>query len=459
MPEFEKNLTRGSVAKNLIVFSLPFVLSNFIQSLYGVADMIIIGNFTPVATLNGVTNATQLIILFTNAVIGLSLGGTVLVGQYLGAGNKKELKSTIGTMFTALLIIAVALTAIAPFIAKPLLTLMRVHPESMKDGVIYFITCMSGTVFVFMYNALAGVLRGLGDAKHPMVFVSIAAVTNIVLDLLFIAVFKWGAFGAALATIISQAFSVILSAVYLVKHNFVFDFKLSSFKIHTDKLKLMFKIGLPTLINNVSVSVSFVFLTSIANIINPVAGGGIVGVVGRYNGFAILPAIGMSSSISAMVAQNFGAGDLERVKKTHRIGTLIAMSVTLVVFALTMLFPAQILKVFGGDDEFIALGKGYITMFAFDYITVPLQFCFSGLFIGTGHTMFSLISGMASSILFRIPACYLLGITFGLGLKGLGMGAPIASLAATTISLVFYLTGRWKKKTVRVHSEVEPVLE
>lgn len=450
MSKFEKNLTEGSVAKNLILFSLPFVLSNLIQSLYGVADMIIIGNFTPVATLNGVTNANQLIMLFTNGVIGLSLGGTVLVGQYLGSGNKKELKSTIGTMFSILLIIAVILTALSSFIARPLLELMRVDAGSIKDGMTYFITCMSGILFVFIYNALAGVLRGLGDSKHPMVFVTIAAVINIGLDLLFVAVFHWGAFGAAFATVISQTVSVIMSAVYLVRHNFVFDFKLSSFKIHFEKFRLMLKIGLPTLLNNVSISVSFVFLTSIANIIHP-AGGGIVGIVGRYNGFAILPAVGMSSSISAMVAQNFGAGDLGRVKKTHWIGTAIACSVTFLVFGFTMLFPAQILRIFGGDEEFISLGKQYMSMFAFDYLFVPFQFCFGGLFIGTGHTVFSLVSGMASSLLFRIPACYLFGITLGWGLKGLGLGGPIAALAGSLISLVFFLTGKWKKKTVKLN--------
>lgn len=447
MPNFERNLTEGSVAKKLIMFSLPFVLSNFIQSLYSVADMIIIGNFTSVACLTGVSNATQLTMLFTSAVIGLSLGGTVLIGQYLGSGNKQELKSTIGTTFSVLLLIAAALSVISPFAAKPLLLMMNVDSGSMRDGLIYFITVMSGTVFVYIYNALAGVLRGLGDSKHPMIFVAIAAGINIVLDLVFIIVFGWGAFGAALATIISQAISVVLSVIYLVKHNFIFDFKFKSFRINTEKLRLMFKIGLPTMLNNICTSASFVFLIAIANTVDP-AGGGAVGIVSKYNSFAILPAIGMSASVSAMVAQNFGAGDIARVKKTHRIGTLIALGFTGVIFIVTMLFPSQILRAFGGDEDFIVLSKDYMLVFALDYLLVPFQFCFNGLFIGTGHTRFAFISGMASSLIFRIPFCYLLGVTFGLGMKGIGAGAPIASLAATSISLIFYFSGKWKQKTI-----------
>ncbi|NCA68222.1 MAG: MATE family efflux transporter, partial [Clostridia bacterium] len=187
-----------------------------------------------------------------------------------------------------------------------------------------------------------------------------------------------------------------------------------------------------------------------ANTVDP-AGGGAVGIVGKYNGFAILPAIGMSASVSAMVAQNFGAGDIARVKKTHRVGTLIALGFTVVIFIITMLFPTQILRAFGGDAQFVALGKDYLLIFALDYIIVPFQFCFNGLFIGTGHTKFALVSGMASSLLFRIPFCYLLGITFNLGMKGIGAGAPIASLAATSISLIFYFSGKWKNRTVKLN--------
>ncbi len=432
MARFEKDLTQGSVIKNLIIFSLPFVLSNFIQSLYSVCDMIIIGNFTSVDCLNGVSNATQLTMLFTNAVIGLAVGGTVLIGQYIGSGNKGEIKKSIGTLFTLLLIIGASLSIISPFICNPVLKLMQVDENCMGYATSYFITVMSGTIFVFAYNALAGVMRGMGDSKHPMIFVAIAAALNIGLDLLFVGKFGMTAFGAALATIISQAFSVILCVIYLRRNNFVFDFHPSSFRMEKAKLAAITKIGLPTMLNNICTSLSFVFLMSMANITSS-SGGGAVGVVGKYNGFAILPAIGVSSAISAMVAQNFGAGNIKRVKQTLVHGMIIAEGITVVIFALTRLFPEQILRLFNDDEVFIDLGKEYISSFSFDYIIVPLQFCFSGLFIGSGHTTFALLSGVCSSLLFRIPFCWLLGILLEGGMRGIGAGAPIASLAATSI--------------------------
>ncbi|MBO4500676.1 MAG: MATE family efflux transporter [Clostridia bacterium] len=452
MARFEKDLTQGSVVKNLIIFSLPFVLSNFIQSLYSVCDMIIIGNFTDTNCLNGVSNATQLTMLFTNAVIGLAVGGTVLIGQYIGSGNKGEIKKSIGTLFTLLLIIGASLSIVSPFICKPVLNLMQVNPDCMGYATSYFITVMSGTIFVFAYNALAGVMRGMGDSKHPMVFVAIAAAVNIGLDLLFVGKFGMSAFGAALATIISQAFSVILCVLYLRRNNFIFDFHPSSFRMEKAKLAAITKIGFPTMLNNICTSLSFVFLMSMANITSS-SGGGAVGVVGKYNGFAILPAIGVSSAISAMVAQNFGAGNIKRVKQTLMHGMVLAEGITVVIFALTRLFPEQILRLFNDDEVFIDLGKEYISSFSFDYIIVPLQFCFSGLFIGSGHTTFALLSGMCSSLLFRIPFCWLLGILLEGGMKGIGAGAPIASLAATCISFVFFMTGKWKKQTLSLEKQ------
>ena len=454
MSKFEKDLTHGSVVKKLILFALPFVLSNFIQSLYSVADMIIIGNYTDAACLTGVSNATQLTMLFTNAVIGLSVGGTVLIGQYLGSGNKSEIKKTIGTTFTLLIIIALGLMVVSPFVSDPIFRLMHVDAGCMEYANSYFITCMMGTLFVFAYNALAGVMRGMGDSKHPMVFVIIAAVINIGLDIIFVKYWGMKAFGAALATIISQAISVILCVAYLVRNNFVFDFKFKSFRMDKEKLSGIVKIGFPTMLNNICTSLSFVFLMAMANITDP-AGGGAVGVVGKYNGFAILPALGISSAISAMVAQNFGANDLKRVKKTFISGAIIAEAFTAVIFAISCIFPEQILGLFGDDPDFIKLGTDYLSTFSFDYIIVPIQFCFNGLYIGSGHTTFALVSGMCSSILFRIPFCYLLGMVFNYGMKGIGAGGPIASIAATTISLVFYFMGTWKKRTVNTDITVE----
>ncbi|MEG1743842.1 MAG: MATE family efflux transporter, partial [Clostridia bacterium] len=222
MSKFERDLTEGSVAKQLVKFAMPFIISNLIQSLYSVADMIIVGNFTGVISMAGVNNGTQLTMLVTNAVIGLSIGATVLIGQYLGSGRKQEISDTIKTLFTLLIAISAILTVLTPFCDDFLLKSINVPDEAFSEAKSYFFICMMGTIFVFTYNALAAVMRGMGDSKHPLIFVAIAACANILLDLLFVGLFKLGASGAALATVISQALSVLLCIMFLRKNNFVF---------------------------------------------------------------------------------------------------------------------------------------------------------------------------------------------------------------------------------------------
>jgi len=446
--KFEKDLTEGSVAKQLIIFAAPFILSNLIQSLYSVADMIIVGNYGGVNSMAGVFNGSSLTMLITNAVIGLTVGATVLIGQYLGGGKKQEITQTISTLFTVLLMIGGALMILTPFCQDLLLHIMRVPEEAYSEARIYFFICMMGTLFVFAYNAFAAVMRGMGDSKHPLVFVAVAAVVNIVLDFALVKYSSMGAAGAAYATVVSQAISVILCIIYMRRNNFAFDFKLKSFKINKKILGLIFKIGLPTMVNNIATSVSFIFLVALANDIS-VEASAAVGAVGKFNGFAILPAIAISSAISAMVAQNFGGGKMDRVKKTTLYGSIMAVGITFAIFVLVRIFPEPILRVFCDDDEMARLGCEYLASFSFDYLMVPFQFCLNGLFIGTGHTLVSLSSGMAGAIFFRIPACYILGVVMDMGLAGIGMGAPIATAASLIISVVFFLSGKWKKQVIR----------
>ncbi len=446
--KFEKDLTEGSVAKQLIIFAAPFILSNLIQSLYSVADMIIVGRYAGINSMSGVFNGSQLTMLITNAVIGLTVGATVLIGQYLGAGKKHEIANTISTLFTVLIIIGAGLMIITPFTQDAMLKLMRVPEEAYSEARIYFFICMMGTLFVFAYNALAAIMRGMGDSKHPLMFVAVAAVSNIVLDFVLVKALGLGASGAAYATVFSQALSVVLCIIYMKKNDFAFDFKLSSLRINKPTFSMLFKIGLPTMINNIATSASFVFLASLANGIS-VEASAAVGAVGKFNGFAILPAIAISSAISAMVAQNFGSDKMDRVKKTAIYGSAMAIGITLVIFIFVRIFPEPVLRLFCDDEEMTRLGCEYLASFSFDYIIVPFQFCLNGLFIGTGHTLVSLVSGIAGAILFRIPACYLLGVVLDMGLAGIGLGAPIASAVSLMISVVFLISGKWKKQVIR----------
>ncbi|NLO38376.1 MAG: MATE family efflux transporter [Ruminiclostridium sp.] len=443
----EKNLTEGSVAKNLILFALPFMLSNLIQTLYNVADMLIVGNFNGTAGISGVNIGGQVTFILTNIVIGMAVGGTVVIAQYLGSGDRKGVNESIKTLITFLLVMSVVLTVAMMLLSDTILHLLQTPAESYQEARDYLNITLSGTIFIFGYNTFSAILRGLGDSKRPLYFVTIACVTNILLDLLFVGVFHMASRGAALATVISQALSMILCIIYLKRSNLEFDFKLRSLRFYKDRFLTLMRVGIPISITNVITNLSFLVLTTIANGMG-VSASAALGIISKYNGFAILPAIAVGNSVSAMVAQNMGAGRTDRAKKTFYTGLFLSFSVTLFVFIITRLFPAQILSLFEDDPEMISNGIKYLKTFSFDYILVPVVFCLNGLITGSGHTVVSSIGGIMSSLGFRIPLAILFGVVLDKGMLGLGLAAPIATLGTGTILFIYFLSGKWKTSTV-----------
>lgn len=448
--KFETNLVKGSVVKQLLMFAIPFIISNLIQSLYSVSDMIIVGQFAGTASMSGVNIGGQVTFLMTNIIFGLCAGATVLIGQYVGSNEREKLKETISTLFTFLLISAAALSTLMLVFRVPILNLIKTPEEAYDEAMGYLIITTLGTVFIFGYNAFSAVMRGMGDSKRPLVFVAIACFTNILLDLLFVGVFKWAAIGAAVATVISQALSMILCVIYFKRNSFVFDFKIKSFRISKERFKVLMKIGIPTSVQNVITNISFMILTAMVNTLGVTASAA-VGAVGKINMFAILPAIAISASVSAMSAQNIGAGEFDRAKKTMKTGLVIAVLMSLCVFAVVRLFPEYLLRIFDNDQELIANGVEYIKYFSFDYIFAPMMFALNGLFIGSGHTLFSLINNMMSAVLIRVPVAFLFGVVFDMGLGGIGLGGPFASLVALIVCIIYYLSGKWKKSTIVKH--------
>ncbi len=443
----EKNLTEGSVAKNLIMFALPFMLSNLIQTLYNVADMLIVGNFNGTAGISGVNIGGQVTFIITNIVIGLTVGGTVVIAQYLGSGDREGMSESIKTLLTFLLITSVIITVAMMLLSDSILHLLQTPAESYQEARDYLNITVLGTIFIFGYNAFAAILRGLGDSKRPLFFVATACIINILLDLLLVGVFRMASKGAALATVISQAISMIACIIYLKRSNFDFDFKPGSFRFYKDRFLMLLRVGIPISITNVITNFSFLVLTTIANGMG-VSASAALGIISKYNGFAILPAIAVGSSVSAMVAQNMGAGRIDRAKKTLHVGFILSFSVSLFVFILTRLFPAQILALFGDDPAMISAGVEYIKTFSLDYLLVPAVFCLNGLITGSGHTIVSSFGGIMSSLGFRIPLALLFGVVLGKGMLGLGLAAPIASLGTGVILLIYYLSGKWKTSTV-----------
>ena len=442
MSKLQQDFTEGSISRHLIRFSLPFLLANLLQALYSVADMMIVSWICGTNSMSGVNIGGQITQMIMMLVSGLTVGGTVLVGQYYGARLDDEVKRTVGTMLSLLTILGVALTAVMLITSDAVLRLLNTPKEAFSEAHNYLVISLWGTLCVFWYNALSSIQRGMGDSKRPLIFVAVACVVNVGLDLLMVGAWGMGAAGAALATIISQGLSVVLYAVYLGTHGFVFDFKLSSFRIDAEKVKLLIRIGLPSSVQSFVTNLSFLMMTTITNGFG-VAASAAVAVCGKFNSFGIMPAIAMSSSVSSVAAQNIGAGQHDRAVEALKAGLKISIVIGLAVFAFTQLCPQLILKMFNAEADVMAYGETYLRAFSFDYLIVPFVFCINGLMLGAGHSMFSLINNMLSAILLRVPVAFLVSRT-ALGLAGVGAAAPAASLASLIVGIWFLLSGRWK---------------
>lgn len=447
---FENRLTEGSVIKQLIKFSLPLLLSNIIQALYSVADMLIVGWFSGTYAMSAVNIGGQITMVVTNFVIGLAIGGTVLIAQYIGAKKNEEVDKTIGTLFTLMGILAVFFSIFMTFFSDVMLKLLNTPEESYDMAKNYVLICMWGIIFVFGYNAISAILRGMGDSKRPLAFVGIASTINIILDIIFVGPLNMNATGAAIATIIAQATAMFLAIIYLKRSRFVFNFHHTSFRIHKDKLKLLLKVGIPSSAQNVIVGISFLVLTSIINDLGGVTASAAVGIVGKFNSFAILPAIAMSASVSAMSAQNIGAGLYDRAKKTLWSAITISFVISAAIFAFVQIFPEAILQAFKAEPDVIDIGVSYLRSFSYDYLIVPFAFCFNGLLNGSGYSIVSMTSSIVSSLVFRIPLVFLFARVLETGVGSLGYAAPIATVFASLIGGYFYFSGKWKKDKLKI---------
>lgn len=415
-------------------------------------DVLVVGNFCETEVLTGVNGASQITHLMVMAVSGLSVGGTVLVAQYFAARKTQDVSETIGTVFSLLIICAVVISAIMLIFIEPILGLINLEGETLKAGRDYLRICTWGNIFVFGYNAISAVQRGMGDSKHPLWFVGIACAVNIALDVLLVAVFHMGAAGAAWATIIAQAVSLIMAAVYLATKGFVFNFRLKSFAIKADKARQLLKLGLPSSVQSIITNISFLVMTALSNGIG-VAAGAAVGIVGKFNSVAILPVVAMSSSVSAIAAQNIAANQQDRALKVMKYGVGISLIVGGTVFAVSQLFAEPIMMLFKSDDPLVTeMGVKYLHAFCYDYLFVSFLFNFNSLISASGHAIFTLISSAMSAIVLRAPVAIWLSGT-SLGISGVGYAAPAATVAAVLMSGIFILTGKWKYNTTGIHRE------
>lgn len=457
MSRFSHDLTEGGITRNLLTFAAPFLLSNFLQAAYNMVDMLVVGQFCGMVGTSAVGIGGQITILVLNLISGLAVGGTVLIAQYTGAKQHEAVKRTVGTLFSLYAIAGVVMTGVMMWAAPWLLQLLQTPAEAYADTYAYLQICNGGILFVFGYNAVSAVLRGMGDSRHPLIFVAIAAGTNVVLDILLVGAFGMGPAGAALATIMSQALSLIISIIFLRRRQFIFDFHPRSFQIDKSLAKKLVVIGFPSSIQGTLVSTSFMFLTGIANNIAGIIGSTAVSTASKVNSIAILPGFAMQASISSVGGQNLGAGKPARAKKTMWTGAAMAVAISTVMLIFVQLFSTDIVRLFIGQsndipaelrEQCIAQSALYVRRISLEYPVTGLLFSMNGLMIGAGRTLFCLINGAMGSILVRIPAAWIFGKVLQAGMGGLGFSSPAAALFSLIITMVYYKTGRWATNRV-----------
>ena len=443
----EQNLTEGSIFKNLILFALPFVIANFLQALYGACDLIIIGHFTKEsAAISSVAIGAQVMFMVMSFIIGLTTGTTVLIGHAYGANRHDEIQKTVGTVFLFFISLSFIVFFLMFFFAPNLISLMQTPKEAYQGAVDYVAICSFGIVLIFIFNALASVLRGVGNSHAPMLFISLGCFINIILDLFFIGYLNLGVKGAAYATIIAQFICASTMVLYVRMNKFTFEFRFRKIKFYFDKIRDVIKLGLPLSFQDAMVQMSFIILLSLANSMGVDASAG-YGTANRLYGFTMLPAFSFAMALTPIVAQNIGAK--KRLRAKYTLYTAIGCTVIfgLMCFIWQQINPESAIRIFTSDKNVITQGASYLKSFSFDLVIVPFAFCLNAFFNGCGHTAFSMANNLVATLLVRVPLAFLITGIFGKSLFNLGVAAPIASFCSVIIALIYLKSGRWRKSS------------
>lgn len=440
----ERNLTQGSVFKNIVSFSLPFLLSYFLQTLYGMADLFIAGQYNGAAVISAVSIGSQVMHMLTVMIVGLAMGTTVLIGQAVGARDKDRSAKVVGNTVVLFLIFSAVVTFILLLAATPIAKVIRTPEESLAQTVVYLRICFAGIPFIVAYNVIASIYRGMGDSKSPMFFVIIACVINIILDYIFMGVFQLGAGGAAIATVIAQTISVIISLISMLKSKNGLKLSKNDFKIDSEIMSQILKIGVPVSCQDGFIQISFIVITAIANN-RGVEVSAAVGIVEKIICFLFLIPSSMLSTISAMAAQNIGAGYYSRAKKTLLEGTLIAAGMGLLFAVIFQFISAPVMQMFTKDETVQLFGVQYLHTYVTDCFFAAIHFCFSGYFCAMGKSIISFIHNSISVIVFRIPGAWIASKFWPDTLTPMGLAAPIGSFASVVICVIAFMILNKKK--------------
>ena len=442
----ENTFLKGRILPPLIKFALPLMLSQLLQALYGAVDLIVVGHYGTTADFSAVATASQLMQGITGIIIGLTTGVTVLIGQAIGSGNGKRAGEISAGMTKLLIVISLVFFAVLTLFAPVALDLLKIPLAAKAAGTVYIRICAAGVVFISAYNAISGLFRGVGNSKMPLIFILIACIVNIIGDIILVGVFKMGAAGAALATVLAQTVSVIFSVIYILKGGLPFKITKESFKARGAVGRIL-KTGVPIALQDFLTRVSFLILTAILNSLGLVASASI-GISEKLFLFLSIIPISFMSALSAFVAQNIGAGNRERAYKSLKISVGISFIFGILTFVATFFFPEILAAAFEKNPEVIAAAARYQRGCAAEHLFISVFFCMLGYFNGLGKTDFVMFQGIFTAFAVRIPLSYLLSCGASPNLFKIGLAVPASALVSFLLCLIYliYLNKKEKSK-------------
>ena len=439
----ERNLTTGSVLGNVIYFSLPYLLSYFLQTLYGMADLFIIGQFEGVASTTAVSIGSQVMHMLTVMIVGLAMGSTVSIGQAIGGNDKRKASLDIGNTVTLFMMLSVVLTLILLILADSIVSVMSTPEEAVAGTLDYLTVCFIGIPFITAYNIISSIFRGMGDSRSPMYFIAVACVSNIILDYIFMGALHMGPVGAALGTTLSQAVSVVIALIVIRRKNSGIKLEKSDFRPNGIVMKDILGIGVPIALQDGFIQVSFILITIIANRrgLNDAAA---VGIVEKIISFLFLIPSSMLSTVSALGAQNIGAHKNERARQTLYYAALIASLFGLAVSIIMQFAADSVVSLFtdASDPEgamVIQLGGQYMRGYVWDTLFAGIHFSFSGYFCAIGKSLLSFLHNIIAIVLVRIPGAYMASLMFPDTLFPMGLATTAGSFLSVIICVIAFM--------------------
>ena len=422
----------------MLVFSVPFFISYFLQTVYGLVDLLVIGRFHGADVITAVSVGSQVMHMITVIIVGLSMGSTVMISRAVGAADRKKTAKAIGNTVVLFMVVSVGITVLLLLLTDPVIALMSTPAESVAETEMYLRVCFSGIPFITAYNILGSVFRGLGDSKSPMYFIAVSCVINILLDLVFIGLLDMTSAGAALATVIAQTVSVVIALIAIGKKGIGVSLCKADFRPESETIGSIFKIGLPVSLQDGFIQISFLVITVIANM-RGVEAAAAVGLVVKIISVLFLVPSSMLAAISAMAAQNLGAGLHFRASRTLYYGIGICLGYGAVFAVLLQFLQEPVVALFTDDPVVIVFGGQYLKAYAVDCMLAGVHFCFSGFFCAYGMSLVSFIHNALSVILIRVPGSYLASKFFPATLYPMGLAAPAGSLLSVLICVSVYI--------------------